>query len=91
MKKGLSALLLFSSFAIAGEATTIQITSTGYVVGGKALKSVMELDAEVGRLGLKEARIIGSPQVSYEQVRAVMEVMQRHHVFVGIVGSEKPE
>jgi hypothetical protein len=91
MKRMLVALSLASSLAVAAEPTVIEVIPSGYVVAGKTLKTVIELDAEVEQLGFKEARIVASKQASYAQVQAALQIMQQHHVFIGIVGNEQPE
>jgi hypothetical protein len=65
----------------------IQIVRSGYVVGKKELRTVVALEAELIRLGIKEARVLPAKDVSYRKVAAAVRVLHRHSIFLGFVGN----
>lgn len=65
----------------------IEVVRSGYVVGKKELRTVVALEAELIRLGTKEARVRPAKDVSYRNVAAAVRVLQRHGIFLGLVGN----
>jgi hypothetical protein len=66
----------------------LKILSSGYVIGKKHLRTVGALEAELIRRGTKEARVVPSGDTfPYRKVVAALRVLQRHGIFIGMVGN----
>jgi len=66
--------------------TLIRVSRTGYTVGRKQLRTVGELDAELKRREITEARVLPSKDTPYRKVAAALRVLQRRRIFLGFVG-----
>jgi hypothetical protein len=67
----------------------IRILQSGYVVGRKHLRTVEALEAELIRRGTKEARVVPETKTPFpfRKVMAALRVLQRHGIFIGMVGN----
>ena len=70
----------------------IKISRSGYVVGKKHLRTVAALEAELIRRGTKEARVLPDKGAfPFRKVVAALRVLQRHGIFIGMVGNVQSE
>ena len=65
----------------------IHILRSGYVVGKKQMRTVGALEAELIRVDPKEVRVVPDKGVSYRKVAAALRVLQKHGIFIGMVGN----